>query len=121
MTTVLVIDDEEAVRSLLRQLLQRRGFAVIEARDGEEGLRCFHSQPVDLVICDLIMPRLNGVETILGLRRASPDVKIIAMSGGGRSHAIELLKVAGDMGADHVLGKPFSIDQFMTIVAQCLS
>ena len=120
MPVVLVIDDEELVRLMLRQLLERHGLDVIEAQDGEEGLRLFRSRPVDLVICDLIMPRADGIGTIMNIRRVAPKAKIIAISVGGRSHALELLKVAEQMGADHVLGKPFTRDQLLTVVTQCL-
>jgi len=120
MATVLIIDDEAMVRSLLRQVLRREGLDVIEARDGVEGLEMFRSRPSDVVICDLIMPRADGIETIAGIRRLAPTVKIIAISGGGRKHAVEILKVASDMGADHVLGKPFNIDQLLNLVKLCL-
>lgn len=93
---------------------------VIEAEDGEEGLRMLRANAVDLVICDLIMPRADGIGTILNIRRSMPAMKIIAISGGGRSHAMELLKVAEQMGADHVLGKPFTRDQLLTVVSACL-
>ncbi|MGQ9368389.1 response regulator [Azospirillum sp. ST 5-10] len=120
MTSALVIDDEEMVRLVLRQFLEKCGITVIEAQDGEEGLRLFRANHVDVVICDLIMPRADGIATIMDIRRIAPAVKIIAISGGGRSHALELLKVAGQMGADHVLGKPFSRSQILDVVAQCL-
>lgn len=120
MPTVLVIDDEDMVRLVLRQFLERQSMTVIEAEDGEEGLRQLRANAVDLVICDLIMPRADGIGTIMHIRRSMPAMKIIAISGGGRSHAMELLKVAGQMGADHVLGKPFTWDQLLAMVASCL-
>jgi CheY-like chemotaxis protein len=120
MPTVLVIDDEDMVRLVLRQFLERQSMAVIEAEDGEEGLRLLRANAVDLVICDLIMPRADGIGTIMHIRRSMPAMKIIAISGGGRSHAMELLKVAEQMGADHVLGKPFTRDQLLAVVSRCL-
>lgn len=120
MPLVLVVDDEEMVRSALRQLLERYGFDVVEAQDGEEGLNLFRASNPDLVICDLIMPRTDGITTIMNIRRLAPAAKIIAISGGGRSHALELLDVAGQMGADHVLGKPFTRDQLLAAITQCL-
>lgn len=120
MPVVLVIDDEEMVRSALRQLLERHGFDVVEAPDGDEGLRLFRASNADLVICDLIMPRSDGITTIMNIRRIASKVKIIAISGGGRSHALELLDVAGQMGANIVLGKPFTRDQLLSAIAQCL-
>lgn len=120
MPTVLVIDDEDMVRLVLRQFLERQGMEVVEAQDGDEGLRLFRAHRIDLVICDLIMPRADGIGTIMHIRRIAPKMKIIAISGGGRSHAMELLKVAEEMGADHALGKPFTRDQLTTAVAACL-
>ncbi|WP_084536662.1 response regulator [Azospirillum halopraeferens] len=121
MAVVLVVDDEELVRTVLRQFLEKCKFSVLEARDGEEALALIKSQRVDIVICDLIMPRLDGIATIMSIRRVAPAMKIIAISGGGRSQALELLKVAGHMGADHVLGKPFTKDQILGLVARCLT
>jgi CheY-like chemotaxis protein len=66
------------------------------------------------------MPRADGIGTIMHIRRSMPAMKIIAISGGGRSHAMELLKVAEQMGADHVLGKPFTRDQLLAVVSSCL-
>lgn len=120
MPTVLVIDDEDMVRLVLRQFLERQGLEVIEAQDGDEGLRALRANAVDLVICDLIMPRADGIGTIMHIRRSMPAMKIIAISGGGRSHAMELLKVAEQMGADHTLGKPFTRDQLRALVGVCL-
>lgn len=120
MPTALVIDDEDMVRLVVRQFLERQSMTVIEAQDGEEGLRQLRANAVDLVICDLIMPRADGIGTIMQIRRSMPGMKIVAISGGGRSHAMELLKVAEQMGADHVLGKPFTRDQLLAVVARCL-
>ncbi|PWC37403.1 response regulator [Azospirillum sp. TSO35-2] len=120
MPTVLVIDDEDMVRLVLRQFLERLGMEVVEAQDGEEGLRLFRAHRIDLVICDLIMPRADGIGTIMHIRQIAPKMKIIAISGGGRSHAMELLKVAEEMGADHALAKPFTRDQMTAAVAACL-
>lgn len=121
MPSALIIDDENMVRLALRQMLERQGFDVREAQDGEEGLRLFTSGPAELVVCDLIMPRSDGISTIMNIRKISSRVKIIAISGGGRSHAMELLNVAEQMGADSILEKPFTRIQLLDAVAQCLS
>ena len=83
MARILVVDDEEGIRTLLRNILVREGHHVTTAADGVEALQVVDTQPVDLVITDLIMPEKEGVETISELRKRFPAVKIIAMSGGG--------------------------------------
>lgn len=120
MTTVLVIDDEELARYTLREVLEGNGFTVLEAEDGEKGIQAFHDNQVDLIITDIIMPHKEGVETIIELKREQPDLKIIAISGGGRTRNLDFLKLAGDYGADKVLAKPFTATEIMTAVKECL-
>jgi len=78
---ILVVDDDKAVRLLLRAVLERRGHAVVEAADGDEGLRCYRAAPTDLVITDIQMPVMDGLQMIKALRGAFPTAKIIAISG----------------------------------------
>jgi CheY-like chemotaxis protein len=99
---ILVIDDEEAMRGYLRLLLEKEGYAVREAADGHAGLAACRADPPDLVITDLVMPRMGGLETIRELRRAFPRVCIIAISGFGND--IEM-QAARSLGADRVWPK----------------
>jgi CheY-like chemotaxis protein len=78
---ILVVDDDIAVRLLLRAVLERRGHSVVEAENGDEGLRCYRAAPADLVITDIQMPVLDGLQMIKALRNAFPNAKIIAISG----------------------------------------
>jgi CheY-like chemotaxis protein len=78
---ILVVDDDEIIRLLLRTVLERRGHSVIEAENGDEGLRCYRSAPADLVITDIQMPVMDGLQMIQELRSAFPTAKIIAISG----------------------------------------
>ena len=105
--SILVIDDDETIREILRAILEREGYRVLEAPDGGEGLKQFTETPTDLVITDLIMPGKEGIETIRDLRRKFPDVKIIAVSGGGRIGPDSYLKMAKGVGALRTLSKPF--------------
>jgi DNA-binding response OmpR family regulator len=107
MAHILVVDDEELVRTLLEQVLTREGHIVMCAANGDEALRCLREQPTDLMITDLIMPGKEGIETITDARREFPDMKIIAMSGGGRVGPGNYLSLAGKLGADRVFAKPF--------------
>ena len=105
--SILVIDDDEPIRELLRAILEREGYRVLEAPDGDEGLKQFTETPTDLVITDLIMPGKEGIETIRDLRQKFPGVKIIAVSGGGRIGPDSYLKMAKGVGALRTLRKPF--------------
>ena len=120
MARILIIDDEEDVRAALVHILERDGHMVVEAGDGNEGLRRFRETPTDLVITDILMPDKEGIETIKDLRKIAPDLKIIAISGGGRIMNTSFLDLAEMLGADMTLKKPFQIDQFCKAVDDCL-
>lgn len=104
---VLVIDDESAIRELIRIGLESAGFTVDVAPEGAGGLASMAVSPADVVLCDIFMPGKEGLETIAELRRAHPDCKILAISGGGRIGHFGALKVAKSLGADAVIMKPF--------------
>ena len=116
MLKVLLIEDDESFRKILRLALVSMGYEVIEARHGGEALRILASTLPDLVITDLIMPEKEGLETILEIQRRYPGQKIIAMSGGGRINSKELLKMAGQLCAVPTLGKPFSAEQLASVI-----
>jgi CheY-like chemotaxis protein len=120
MAHILIIDDEDQFRKMLRQMLERADYEVREAADGEQGLQLFRQQPVDLVITDIFMPEKEGIETIFELRRDFPDVKIIAISGGGRVGGLQYLKYAEGAGADHVLIKPFERRELLQAIQDVL-
>ena len=121
MAQILVIDDDNDFRTILCATLEDAGHEVSEAQDGREGLDCFRSNPVDLVMTDLIMPEPEGVETILKLRQENPEIRIIAMSGGGRSDATEFLNYADKFGATGRLQKPFSRDHLLVTIDKVLA
>ncbi len=104
---VLIIDDDELVRATLSRTLMAAGHEVIEAVDGNEGLRKFKGGNIDLVITDILMPEKEGLETIQELRQADGEVKIIAISGGDRLGNRSYLGMAAALGADGVLSKPY--------------
>ena len=106
MERVLVIDDNAGVRTLIREMLEQAGFEVEEAADGKAGMNLYDTRPAAVVVTDIFMPRYDGVETIIALRRAHPDVKIIAISGVGGSGAMGYLSYASKFGAQRVLAKP---------------
>lgn len=113
MVTVLIVDDEKGIRDVLRKLLEKLDYRVVTAADGDEGLETFRLECPDLVIIDIIMPNREGIETITLMKRENPDVKILAISGGGRAHAMDLLAVAPSAGADATLEKPFRAQELL--------
>jgi len=106
MKKILVIDDDEITRYLLAKVLQKAGYAVVTAEDGEHGMMLLRSECPDAVITDMIMPQGDGVETIIRIRREQPRVRIIAISGGGKFKTAHVLTAAEALGADVVLAKP---------------
>jgi CheY-like chemotaxis protein len=116
MARILLIDDDDSVRTMLRQTLTHFGHTVIEARNGKEGLNLFPGARADLVITDIVMPEKEGLEVLMELRQEQPPVKIIAMSGGGRGMAADYLRTAKLMGAAKVLTKPFSNEVLMAAI-----
>ena len=121
---ILVIDDDSAMRYTLARILRSGGFEVAMADDGDHGLAMFHKECPDLVICDLIMPHRNGIETIAQIRRESPAMKIIAISGGGRGSDaamnVDGLATALESGATEVILKPFHADEILSCVTMVL-
>ncbi|MDQ4081832.1 MAG: response regulator transcription factor [Actinomycetota bacterium] len=114
--TILLVDDEDAVLKLLTYPLERDGLRVLTARDGEEALERFASEPVDLVVLDIMLPRLDGLEVCKRVR-AESSVPIIMLSARGD----ELDKVLGlELGADDYITKPFSIREFRSRVRALL-
>lgn len=116
---VLVIDDEVEIREYLRFILERGGYRVIEAADGNQGLEAFRRHRVDLVITDLVMPNREGVETITELRARHEGVRIVAMSGAtcGDTY-LDLVK---SLGVRTTLRKPFDRQEVLSAVQAELS
>jgi CheY-like chemotaxis protein len=120
MGRILVIEDEAQMRKLLRQVLEGAGYEVEEASDGLEGVRLYRENPADLLITDMIMPKKEGMETILDLKLEFPDAKIIAISGGGRVGPEPYLQIAEGFGAERVFIKPFDIKELLTAVKEII-
>jgi DNA-binding response OmpR family regulator len=105
MARILLIEDDNEVRTMLRAVLADAGHTVIEARDGQEGLNLFRQAGAALVVMDIVMPEKDGLSVLMELRGARPPVKVIAMSGEG--NVSDYLDTARLMGAAKVLAKPF--------------
>ena len=113
---ILLIDDESAIRKLFIKKLAGRGYEIIEACDGKEGLKLYHETRPDLVITDLVMPEKEGIETITELKREFPDVKIIAISGGERNVPDGYLQIAKILGAKRTFSKPIDWPELIKTV-----
>ncbi len=120
MARILIIDDESQIRSMLRLMLERVGYEVIEAADGMEGIRQYRDNPADLIITDLIMPNKDGIGMIIELKKEFPQVKIIAMSGGGVNRPEGYLDGAKKLGAARTLTKPIDRDEMLNAVKETL-
>lgn len=118
---ILVIDDDDQMRVLLRQVMEWSGYEVVEAENGRRGMQQQRKHAADLVITDLIMPEQEGLETISGLKKEYPQVKIIAISGGGRIGPEAYLPAAQELGADKVFSKPFDVRELATAVRELLN
>ena len=120
MTRVLVIDDDDSLRQIVSETLEAEGYEVPQASNGRIGIDLFRAAPADLVITDIIMPVHEGVGTIIELRKEYPDLKIIAMSGGARSGAVDYLELAEKLGASATLTKPFRQERLLAAVRKAL-
>jgi YesN/AraC family two-component response regulator len=120
MESILIIDDEPQIRSMIRLILEREGYAVMEASDGIEGLRLFREKPADLVITDLIMPNKDGIGMIIEIKKEFPNVKIVAMSGGGLNRPEGYLRGAQKLGAACTLSKPINRQELLRAVKDTL-
>ncbi len=114
MATILVIDDQEPIRSLLRVALEGAGHEVLEASNGRLGLELYREKSADLIITDIVMPEMDGLELMLELTRAFLNVKVIAISGGLENDGP--LNVAKLLGARQTFQKPLDMEQLLSAV-----
>ena len=117
MPSILVVDDEDQIRRLVRETLEQAGYRVTEASDGKEALQQYRLAPADLVIMDILMPKQDGLETTVALRREFPDAKIIVITGGSDMIGmLNFLDVAKMLGAHSTLQKPFEMKTLLDTV-----
>ena len=121
MARILVIDDDAPVRMIIRRMLVQEGHDVVEASDGDTGFEMYTREPADVVITDIVMPKKEGLETIKELCKAFPDVKIIAISGGGKVEGRYYLDIAKKLGAKRTFEKPFTWQKLTESVKELLA
>jgi len=120
MARILLIDDDDSVRSVYRLILNHFGHFVIEARNGREGMELSLGANADLVITDIVMPEMEGLDVLKEMRKLFPAMKIIAISGGGRVNPTDYLRIAKFMGAAKVLAKPISSEDLIGAINEVL-
>lgn len=121
MASVLIVDDEEDVRRVLRRILERAGYKTFEAKNGREAIELYKAQKPDVTITDIIMPEVEGIETIRELRKQFDAKNIIAISGGGRKNTYDYLAMAERLGAAVVLRKPIDPRSLIIAVEQLVA
>lgn len=120
MSRVLVVDDDRDVQDSVGRVLQRAGHEVYFASDGMGAIRFIRADRPDLVVTDVLMPEMDGIELIMELRREAPELPIIAVSGGGRLPKELVLDTASALGAVHTVEKPFEIQHLLAVVDRAL-
>jgi DNA-binding response OmpR family regulator len=120
LASILVVDDDSALRRLVTTVLERRKFSVAEAADGSRALEMLGKATFDLVITDIVMPEIEGLELVRHVRARHPSAKVMAVSGGG-SHLVSYTELAKELGADEVLAKPFTPAELVAAVERVLS
>lgn len=120
MPKILLVDDDEGVLKTARRMLERARYEVAVARDGNEAMERLAQDRLDLVLIDIIMPDKEGIETIIEIRKQSPDLPIIAMSGGGRGQPGSVLRAAKGLGANAAVEKPFHEAELIGVIDDLL-
>ncbi len=114
----LVVDDDVIVSKLVRRVLTEAGWLVTSAVSGNEAMTILKNQRFDLVVTDIVMPEVDGIEIIAAVREHQPTARIVAMSGGGLvMSSLQALNIAGDLGATVRLEKPFTPEQLRDAIA----
>jgi len=116
MANILIIDDDPSIRTVFKRFLEKHGYSVEIAADGQEGLHKFAAHTPDLIITDIMMPNKDGLEVILVLRKEFPDMPVIAISGGMRSAPMDFLPMAKRFGVQRVLYKPIELGDLLEAV-----
>lgn len=110
---ILIVDDNKKFLGMLSEFLGENGYDVESSDNGSEALKKFAEFIPDIVVTDIVMPDIDGIELLLQLRKINPEVKVIVMSGGNRGHADAYLHMADKLGANAALSKPFELAELM--------
>ena len=120
--TILIIDDDPLLRAIAGEMLMSAGYTVLEAEDGVAGQATLDVAPIDLIITDMLMPEMDGVESIMAIRRKRPSTPVIAISAGSRHQPSgDLLRLAAALGANATLSKPLKRGELLALVERLLA
>ncbi len=117
---ILLIDDDDEFRLMFKEMLERANYEVFDINNGKEGINFYRSNPTDLIITDIVMPEKEGIETIINLMKEFSNIKIIAISGGGRSGPQNYLETAKLLGAKYSFTKPFQKEDILKAIESCI-
>ena len=122
-TKILIVDDNPALVEMLNESLEEHGYDVVFTYDGKEATKIFSEFKPDVVLTDIVMPGVDGIELLLNLRKLNSEIKVMAMSGGNKGHAETYLHMAQKLGANKIINKPFEISELLrhldTLVGKC--
>jgi YesN/AraC family two-component response regulator len=122
MAKILIVDDEDPVRILVREMLKMSNHEISEAKNGREAIEKYCAEPADLVITDLVMPDKSGIDLIMELKEKFPQIRILAISGGGGiTGRFDYLPIAYLLGANFILKKPFKMQELRSKVEELLA
>jgi YesN/AraC family two-component response regulator len=121
MAKILIIDDDPSILTMLKRMLEKAGYEVDTASNGSEGLKKIESCPPDLLVTDIVMPEKEGLELICYLKGKNPELKIVAISGGGRFNYEGYLTGAKLLGADLIFQKPLVHKEFVQAVSDLIN
>lgn len=121
MPKILLIDDDPRIENVFGQALRRAGHEVETATNGKEGIAKVNAAPPDLIITDIMMPEMDGLEILLAIRKTQPTIPVIAISGGMRALPINFLQQAKMFGARYVFHKPVPLDVLCSAVEDVLA
>ena len=113
---ILIVDDDELIRSFIKEILIHHHFKVSEAENGKEGLTQFRNTHPDIVITDIIMPKMEGISFIRELRAINKNISIIAMTGNIHGRMEEYLDISSKLGADYILRKPIKTEELLATI-----
>ena len=120
MAKILIVDDDPDICFILKKLLERKGHEAVTSLNGHEAMKCLELSPFDVVITDLIMPEMDGIELIMKMRITYPEQKVIAISGGGRINAAVYLQMSKLLKVEHTFQKPVKADELLIAIDDLL-
>lgn len=121
MAMILIVDDNPTIRWSLSKLLRSSGYEIVEACDGQEALTALVMNDIDMVLTDLYMPEVDGIELLIRLKNSKRNPLIVAMSGGGHLETSAVLTLARDLGVTATIAKPFTADDLLELIGNVLA